>query len=116
MARDFSRHIYHSARWRNIQDVAMKRSTTTIGTVPSGMCERCYQHGFMRPAKVVHHITPISPENVNDPSITLNLDNLMRLCQDCHAAVHSSNPDAAPARYEFDEEGNLIWKEETWLW
>lgn len=116
MARDFSKHVYHSARWAHLQQVAMQRPNTTTGYCPSGMCERCYQHGSLVPAKLVHHIKPISPENVNDPSITLNLDNLMRLCQDCHAAVHSSNPDVRPARYAFDESGNLIKLEDKWQW
>lgn len=116
MARDFSRHIYHSARWQGIQSLAMQRTETTVGMVPPNMCERCYQHGLIKPAKVVHHITWITPENVDDPSVTLNLDNLMRLCQDCHAAVHSKNPDEAPRRYLFDEQGNIVRKEDTWLY
>lgn len=94
----------------------MTRTDTTTGQVPSGMCERCYHHGFLNPAKVVHHITHVSPENVDDPSVTLNLDNLMRLCQDCHAAVHSKNADIGPRRYRFDENGNLVREEDTWQW
>lgn len=116
MAREFSKHIYKSARWQKLQRFAMERRETTTGLVPPGMCERCYQHGLIRPAKVVHHVTWITPENVNDPSVTLNADNLMRLCQDCHAAAHSSTPDEGPPRYGFDENGNIIRKEDTWRW
>lgn len=113
-ARDFSRHIYHSARWASLQKLAMERTETTTGMCPPFMCERCYKHGILKPAKVVHHITFITPENVNDPSVTLNLDNLTRLCQDCHAAVHSSDPDAGPKRYRFDEHGNMVPNEDQW--
>jgi 5-methylcytosine-specific restriction endonuclease McrA len=45
---------------------------------------------------------------VDDPHITLNFDNFQRLCQDCHAAVHSSTPES---RVTFDENGNIVWKE-----
>ena len=115
MARDFSKKVYHSALWLHIADVAMKRTETTTGVVPPGMCERCYQHGLLRPAKLIHHITPITPYNVNDASVTLNLDNLMRLCQDCHAAVHSCRDDG-PRRYRVDEHGNIVRNEEQWLY
>ena len=116
MARDFSKHVYKSHRWDALQKLAMERTQTTVGTVPPFMCERCYQHGLVKPAKVVHHIKKITPENVNDPAITYNLDNLMRLCQDCHAAVHSSHAEEGPKRYRFDANGNIVLNEEQWLW
>lgn len=116
MAREFAKPLYHSARWLHLQKLAMERTETTTGSVPPGMCERCYEHGLLKPAKVVHHITHVSPENVGDPSVTLNLDNLMRLCQECHAAVHSSNPDQGPPRCGFDENGNVVFREDTWQW
>lgn len=56
--------------------------------VPPGMCERCFYLGKLTPARVVHHKKHITPENVGDPKVTLAYDNLMRLCQDCHAYVH----------------------------
>lgn len=116
VARDFSRHVYHSARWAAIRDLAMKREVTTQGFVPSGMCELCFSHGLYRPAKVVHHIVHITPENVDDPGVTLNADNLMRLCQDCHAAVHSSADYDGPSRYHFDEAGNIVRDDDGWLY
>lgn len=76
--------------------------------VPPGMCERCFARGEYVSAKVVHHIVHVSPENVDDPHVTLSFDNFMRLCQDCHAAVHSSVPES---RVTFDEFGNVVWKE-----
>lgn len=92
----------------------MKRTDCTVGFVPPGMCERCYQHGLLKPARVVHHITPITPDNVDDASVTYDLGNLMRLCQDCHADIHSKNPMNGPRRYSFDDMGNLIPVDEQW--
>jgi hypothetical protein len=39
------------------------------------LCERC-----KRPGYIVHHKNPITDENVSDPNITLNWDNLELLC------------------------------------
>ena len=32
----------------------------------------------------VHHKKPITDENINDPKITLNWDNMELLCKQCH--------------------------------
>lgn len=75
--------------------------------VPAFMCERCYANGVLKPAKVVHHIVHLNPENIDDPSVTLAYANFQRLCQDCHAAVHSSAPES---RVRFAPDGTVIWK------
>ena len=55
----------------------------------------------------MHHKIPLTPENVTDPDITLNWDNLMLLCRDCHAAVHKPQK-----RYTVDELGRVTaWEE-----
>lgn len=76
--------------------------------VPPGLCELCFSRGIYKPAKLVHHIIHVSPENVDDPHITLNYDNFQRLCQDCHAEVHRGTPES---RVTFDEHGNVVWKD-----
>ena len=69
-----------------------------------GLCERCYANGIIRHGDTVHHIKHITPENVSDPSITLNFDNLILLCRDCHADEHRKND----KRYKVDEKGRII--------
>ena len=78
---------------------------TPFGIVPPGVCERCYSIGEMRPAKVVHHIIHLTPQNINDPHVTLSFDNFQRLCQDGHAVVHSG---LVQTRARFDSDGNLV--------
>lgn len=78
---------------------------TPFGLIPPMMCERCYEQGRLRPAKVVHHVTHLTPQNISDPHVALSYDNFQRLCQDCHAAVHTGYE---PPRYTFDAEGNVI--------
>lgn len=36
----------------------------------------------------MHHKIHLTPENLNDPSITLNWANLELLCKPCHDAEH----------------------------
>ena len=38
--------------------------------------------------EIVHHKIELTPENIDDPGITLNWDNLELLCRFCHSEVH----------------------------
>lgn len=106
LAQEWAVAFYHSPAWlRNRKAYMGKAIDTPFGIVPPGLCERCYSMGIMRPAKVVHHKTHLSPENIGDPSVTLSFDNFERLCQDCHAVVHSGHE---RTRARFDEQGNVI--------
>ena len=53
------------------------------------LCERCLAKGIINPGSKEqplekHHKIPLTDENINDPSITLNWDNLELLCKKCH--------------------------------
>lgn len=71
--------------------------------MPSKLCNRCNE----RPGKIVHHKIPITPNNINDPYITLSFNNLEYLCQDCHSEEHLRRG-ALKKDVEFDSDGNLI--------
>ena len=68
-----------------------------------GLCEKCYQRGIYRPGVIVHHKIPITKENISDPTITLNWDNLELVCRDCHAEEHNGRP----KRYEVGPDGKV---------
>ena len=68
-------------------------------------CPRCKK----RKGKIVHHKKEITPSNINDPMITLNFDNLEYICQKCHNKEHKRNK-STKDDVEFDEDGNLIFK------
>lgn len=68
------------------------------------ICERC---GDV--ASICHHKTYITPENIHDPNVTLNWDNLESLCQTCHTQEHRSHGIVAEG-LAFDANGNLIQK------
>ena len=68
-----------------------------------GLCERCEAKGIIKPGKIVHHKDYITIQNITDPAILLNPNNLEYLCQDCHNAEHHKNI----RRYSIDEYGRV---------
>lgn len=102
MARDFSRDFYHSKAWKDTRD-AYARSV-------HGLCEDCLARGRYSQGEIVHHVVHLTPENIDDPSVTLSFANLRLVCRDCHAREHPEVYGRAPAepRYCFDEDGNIL--------
>lgn len=91
----WAEHFYRSAAWTNVRDAYFLSR--------HGLCERCEGVG-----KIVHHKTWLTPENINDPNITLSWDNLELLCQDCHNKVHMSNGSALNDNLMCDEFGDIV--------
>lgn len=93
MVKDYAKSFYDSSAWRNTRSAYM--------TSQNYICERC---GSV--ARIVHHKTYITQQNISDPNITLDWTNLEALCMDCHAAEHSSGKICAKG-LQFDSNGNL---------
>ena len=96
MAKEFSNPFYHSTAWEKCRESYIK----SVG----GLCEDCLARGLIVPGRVVHHIVPLTPENILDPSVTLSFDNLRYVCQDCHAREHHPTG----LRYEFGPGGEIL--------
>ena len=92
--RTVQQSFYSSQAWKNLRDAVIKER--------GGLCEMCRRSGIYKAADLVHHIIPVTAENINDPDITLNPRNLMALCKGCHSAIHSSK------RYVVDEAGHVV--------
>lgn len=90
----FSSRFYSSIEWQTVREMAIRRDFY--------LCQDCLKKNLITPAEEVHHIIKLTPDNINDPEIALNLDNLVSLCKDCHAARHSQ-----PKRYKLDEFGRV---------
>lgn len=78
----FADPFYQSMAWVNCRE-AYKRKA-------GGLCERCYERGYVTPGTDVHHIKPLTQQNINDPSVSLADRNLMLLCSRCHHEVHAN--------------------------
>ena len=102
----FAHKFYHSRQWRQVRSLVWDRA--------HGCCERCAEAGIVKPADVVHHKVPLTPENVGDPSIALNPEKLVALCDDCHTRVHKElgigalNGKIEEPRVRFDADGNVV--------
>lgn len=104
MARAFAKAFYHSKAWSEAREAAYRRAR--------GLCERCLARGKVVPGEIVHHKVHLSPANISDPAVSLDLSNLELLCHECHAAEHPEiygrdAPSDGP-RVAFDDDGNLI--------
>ena len=88
--------FYSTKAWKDTRE-AYKASV-------GGICEACWSKGIIKAGEFVHHKTPLTPDNINDPDTTLGFGNLQCLCRDCHAKVH----DKKMRRYKLDELGRVV--------
>lgn len=93
MAQDFAKAFYNSQAWQDCRD----------GYISSvhGLCEDCQKPGY-----IVHHKERLTPENINDPDVTLNWEKLKYLCLECHNAVDADG--VTRDGLKFNEHGQLI--------
>jgi len=94
----YAESFYKSIAWQNCRNAYMKK----VG----GLCEDCLKENKITPAEEVHHIKFITPQNVNDPRITLNDQNLVALCREHHRRRHGEKE----KRYTVDEWGRVTMK------
>ena len=94
MAKDYALTFYKSKVWQFCRNSYVKYS--------GGLCEVCLAKGVYRPGVIVHHKVPLTPDNINDPSVALNFDNLQLVCRDCHAKLHGSTK-----RYKIAPDGTV---------
>lgn len=92
----FAEAFYNSRAWRDCRKAYAKSR--------GGLCERCIERGVYKPGEIVHHKVYLTPDNINDPAVTLNWDNLELVCRDCHAQEHIG----IVKRYKVDEYGHVI--------
>lgn len=90
----YAEEFYGSPAWKRCREAYKKKA--------GGLCEQCLSRGLYNPAEMVHHKIHITPENITDPKIVLNFDNLEALCRDCHAKMHGREK-----RYRIDESGRV---------
>lgn len=104
MAKKWTDGFYLSKAWRKTRDKYYNSQC--------GRCERCmkeYMTGHrtmenIQPGIIVHHKKELTPENINDPSVSLSFSNLELLCDEHHNKHHK----AKMKRYTFDGQGNII--------
>ena len=89
----FAHSFYKSSAWMKCARAYRKDR--------GGLCERCWAKGLIVQGEEVHHKIKLTPENINDPAIALNWDNLELLCKQCHLEEHRK------IRWRVDELGHV---------
>ena len=100
--KEFAKKFYRSSAWRKCRDAYF--------AFRFGVCERC--DGRNGVGKIVHHKVWLTPDNIDNPDVSLNWDLLELLCQDCHNREHhGSNEDVVRDDVMFDADGNVVERE-----
>ena len=98
MAKDWAQAFYHSQPWKALRLRALMRDGYT--------CRMCGAR-----ATEVDHIIELTPANITDRSISLNLSNLQSLCHDCHTKKTMEDKGVlsfdCDQNYYFDSDGCL---------
>ncbi|MBQ1571005.1 MAG: HNH endonuclease [Clostridiales bacterium] len=95
--KEYAKRFYKSKAWQKCRAGYAK----SVG----GLCERCLSRGLIVPGDIVHHKCYLSAENIDDPNISLNWDNLEYLCISCHNAIHIGGK--SKKRYRIDVDGKV---------
>lgn len=90
--------FYSSLAWKQLREYVKKRDKY--------LCVDCLKKGKLTSAEEVHHVVTLTPENISDPSISLNEELLVSLCRECHQARHG----ARARRYKVDDFGRVTIK------
>lgn len=93
---EFAKHFYKSKIWQ--------QTSKDYSKSVHNLCEKCLMRGSITAGEIVHHKVHITPENIDDPNITLNWNNLELLCRDCHGEEHKKRI----KRFTVDEQGRII--------
>lgn len=79
------RQFYKSNQWQEFREIFIDKELEEKGEL---ICERCKKHIYEKSDCVLHHIVPLNESNVNDPSISVNFDNIELLHKSCHNIKH----------------------------
>jgi 5-methylcytosine-specific restriction endonuclease McrA len=89
--------FYDTSKWRKLRQFVIDRA--------GGICEICH----VEKGTIADHIKEVNDDNVNDPDIVWNPDNLQALCQGCHNKKTHGSGEAVMEGYRFDDMGILIY-------
>ena len=77
--------FYTSQVWRQFRLMLMNERVNEQGEL---ICQHCGKPIIKGYDCIAHHITEITPQNLNDVNITLNPDNIMLVHARCHNNIH----------------------------
>lgn len=96
MAQEFARQFYNSKAWKACRAsfIAYRQS------IDGGLCQTCHENtGY-----IVHHDIWLTPQNINDPDISLNHRHLKYDCLVCH---NKEKENEEKEKYYFGKDGQI---------
>lgn len=101
MAKEWALAFYNSIAWKRCRKSFISKR---IG-IDGGACQcGCGELGY-----IVDHIEELTAENINNPDVTLNHDNLQYLSLACHnTKTFGSKEGATREDVKFDSNGDLV--------
>lgn len=100
MAKEFAKRFYKSKQWQSCRASFISARISIDG----GLCQTCHE----RPGFIVHHKVWLTPENIDDPSIALNHDNLRYDCLICHNKEKEFESEEDKPRCRFAADGSVL--------
>lgn len=95
--KEFAKKFYKSNKWKKCRTAYI--STRTL--IDGGLCEECHEQiGY-----IVHHKIMLTPDNINNPEVSLNHDNLEYVCHSCHDKFEGHGLNKSKSTILFDEDG-----------
>lgn len=105
MAKGWAKGFYKSKKWIKCRDSYIRKRIMEDG----GICEECRN----KPGYIVHHRILLTSENISDPEVSLNHENLEYVCKDCHDLFEGHGIDrAAKPLCIFDAAGQPVLRRE----
>lgn len=102
--------FYNSKAWKNCKKEVWLRQNLLCGICGKPVYVNglsCYLPKEQRRTGIVHHIEHLDNINVYDDNISLNPNNLIGVCKDCHEKEHHTDI-ATRKGFKFDDYGNLV--------
>lgn len=102
MAQKWAEAFYKGKPWRECRESFISYRLSIDG----GTCEHCHlMHGY-----IVDHIIELTQENITDPLIALNHENLQYLCLECHTHKTFGKTEVLRPGLMFDSSGDIVKK------
>ena len=99
----WAKAFYNSKSWQKCRQAYIAKRMQMDG----GVCEVCrIEQGY-----IVHHIVQLTKENIGNPQISLNFDNLRYECKQCHDEEEGHYLDGKKVKRllcVFDDKGQII--------
>lgn len=106
MAKEFAKKFYDSKAWEDCRESYIAYRISIDG----GKCEYCKEDDDM--GYIVDHIEELTPENINNPEISLNHENLQYISLKCHnKKTFGTDNEVVREDVMFNEYGDLVRRE-----